>query len=370
MCSLRRFSQSWLIGLLIAAANLLSMAVLAQSEPANTASASSVESSSAPPEKPLYTSTVERDNALIAKAFADLAKADELVWLTTADEKFLSLYKPSEARKAKGVLVIMHAPETPQLWPTSLEILRRNLPVTGWATMALPLPAKYQPVAPEREASSSAAATDNTSASSPSSSTASTASANASSAATTTTSSASSVKPMLPRDQVISQRVNAAITQLNQEGQYNLVVMVDNSCAPDVLASLYKKINKSITTNGTIDGPMQALILINMQDQEPLTKEQLDTLFSVPEMPIMDVFFNTEQSQMDEQRRTHRGEAMRNNVKDYQQFIFINEPMVLLDDKQNFWVGKVHGFLERKAEGNELSNDGKGAISKNTSELK
>ncbi len=318
----------------------------AANEPSTEASASSA-AASAPPEKPLYADTVERDNALLVKAFTAIAKADELQWLETPDEKILSLYKAGETRKTKGVLLIMHAPESPQLWPTNLENLRRHLPLSGWATMVLPLPAKYPTAIPERESSSASSVPAEPAEAAAASS------APAEPIAAMASSSSSSAKSVIPREKLIAGRVDAAVAQLNKLGQFNLVLLVDNSSAPDALAGLYKKISAGTTTGDTIDGPLQALVLVNLQDQEPLTKEQLAAIFSVSTLPVMDVFFRVDDSAQKEQRRKHQAEAMRKDLKDYQQLILPTQPPVTVDDPKSFWLTKVHGFMERKAEGNE-----------------
>ncbi|MET0356998.1 MAG: DUF3530 family protein, partial [Cellvibrio sp.] len=143
-----RFLRNSLKSLLMTSFLGLSCLSFAQNEPAAAeASASSAASSSAP-EKPIYTNNSERDNDLLAKAFTAIAKKDELLWLETPDEKLLALYKPGETRKTLGLLLIMHAPEIPQLWPANIENIRRNLPLYSWSTMALPLPAKYSIAAP------------------------------------------------------------------------------------------------------------------------------------------------------------------------------------------------------------------------------
>ena len=340
-----RFSQYALKLLITLGLADMSAVVIAQNTPAVEVSASSA-ASSAPPEKPLYVDSVERDNALLAKAFTAIAKADELQWLEPPGEKVLALYKAGETRKTKGVLLIMHAPETPQRWPTNLENLRRNLPISGWGTMALPLPAKYPTIAPTREFASSAPSVHADGA----------ASSAALQAENSSAFSAAAAKPLIARDKLIAGRVNAAVAQLNKMGQFNVVVLVDNSSAPDALAALYSKINKATTTNDTIDGPVQALILVNLQDQEPLTREQLTAIFSVSDLPVMDVFFNPDTNAQAELRRLHHAEAMRQNIKDYQQLILPVQPSVNVEDTQNFWLGKIHGFVAAKAEGNELPN--------------
>lgn len=336
-----RFLQFTLKSLLIIGSVHYLPNSLAQNTPA-ASSAASESSSARSSEKPIYSSVPERDNTLLVNAFTAIAKADEIQWLESPNEKFIALYKEGETRRTKGILLMLHTPETPQLWPASLENLRRNLPVYGWGTMAVPLLAQYPTEQPKREPPTPVNSTSEESSSAASSS---------------SEAPSESSKPAIPRSQLIASRVDAAIAHLNKNSQFNIVVLVDNSSAPDALDALYKKINKNTTTSETIDGPVQALVLMNMQNQEPLTKAQLTAIFSVGDMPIIDVFFNVDNKAQAELRRIHKAEAMRQNVKDYQQFILLPEHMATVDDKQSFWIGKIHGFIEKKAQGSEFKNN-------------
>lgn len=330
-----------------------------------------------PPEKPIYESTSERDNALLAQA-----EPDETLWLETPNEKIIALFKTGETRKTKGALLILHAPELPQLWPAPLEHLRRNLPIYGWETMAVPLPQKYQSKAPARDLMSSSAASSSSpaAAANVASGTSAASDANApqdpsaqessadatasvaasaeaaSSVASIQSSSMSSetVKPQLPREQLIGERVEAAIQELNKVGEFNVVVLVDNSSAVDSLAALQQKVNIAGSDEHRIDGPLQAIILVNLQSQEPLSKEQLSSVFAVELIPVMDVFFATDDQRQKDLRRLHHAEAMRKNVRIYQQVVLPPENMITVDGRQGFWLEKVRGFMETKAEGKEL----------------
>jgi hypothetical protein len=321
-------------------------------ESSSAAAASSSQASSAP-EVPLYTSTQDRDNALLTNTLTALAKKDEIEWIETPSEKVVALYKLAETRETKGVLLILHAPESPQLWPANIENLRRNLPIYGWATMTIPLPAKYPKSAPLRETTSSRDTASNASASTDSGAASSASSTDNSSSLAN--SSSSSAKPIIPREERIRELVDAASALLTKKGQLNVAVLVDNSCAADALATLLPKVKPSNPPSDAIDGPLQTLILLNLEDQEPLSKEQLVAIFSVSELPIMDVFFNPDSPTQREQRRNHHAEAMRQNIKDYQQVIIPTEYRITSDTPQSFWLGKVYGFLKRTADGSELS---------------
>ena len=277
-------------------------------------------------EKVNFVSTAERDNTLLA-----VALPDEVRWLETPQEKVIALFKAAETSKPQGSLLILHASELPQLWPASLESLRRTLPIYGWDTMAVPLPNIHAP----KTLSSTPAATDNSSRDNSSTNSSSTNSSSTNSAQMAT-SLTSEVKTALPRAQIINERVTAAVTLLGKIGQPNIFVLTDNSSAPDSLVEIYK--NK-----------IQALILVNLQNQEPLTQTQLAAIFSQPKLPVLDVFFKPDDSDQITRRRLHQAEAMRKNLINYQQLILPPEHFAVVDDKQGFWLEKVRGFMKKKS---------------------
>lgn len=302
-------------------------------DPAATESSSAQSSS----QKPLYADRFERDNQLLAKA-----NPSEIRWLTTPSEKLVVLYKAGETRKTKGALLLMHASETPQRWPESLEELRRNLPLYGWATYALPLPARASIKIPPRTSSAAASSEGDSTA--------------ATSEAASSSSSSSSAASSIGRNQSIGERVDAAVQDLNKIGIFNVVVLVDNSTAPEALNGLFAKINASTSTDQTMDGPVQALVLVNLQEQEPLTQEQLVAIFANEKLPVIDVFSGQMDAALSLQKRIHKAEAMRKNLHDYQQYQLTPEPMPSINESSRFWIEKIRGFMEQKAEGNEFKN--------------
>jgi Protein of unknown function (DUF3530) len=279
-------------------------------------------SSSTPSEKPNDLSTYERDNHLLLAA-----KPTEAQWLETPNEKIVALYKAGETQKTKGTLLLLHTSESPQLWPAPLENLRANLPRYGWETMAVPLPQKSRPN-PNNDSTQG----DNNS-------------------VKDSTPTTDKTKTRAPREQLIAERINAAMLDINKKNQNNnnLVVLVDNSSAADSLAALYKTVSAS-TTKNNINGPLQVLILVNLQAQEPLTQTQLAAIFSVADLPIMDVFFEPDDEIQSEMRRLHNAEAMRKNVKYYQQLVLPPEHLLNASNKLSFWQEKVRGFMEKYTE--------------------
>lgn len=346
-----------LIGLIFLAIPLHSQAQESSSQPVNAAEAvdqvgtqSEAESSNSSSAAPPYESRTLRNKMLVAATLPEESR-----WLDTEYGKILAIHRISEAKSTHGVLILLHAAEDPQYWPAELENLRANLPRYGWETLALALPQESHPPIPARTfLSSSSSNADETNAvqGEPSSSLTNT------EASTATSSSSSSIsgssKSNISRDQLIAAYVEAAINYLTKENKHNVVILTDNSSAHYVMASLTSKIRENPNDRNTIDGPIQALVIANFQYQEPLTTPELDLIFSVEQLPVMDIFFTADYHRQLAARKRHRAVAMRQKLNDYRQLTLNNQPDATQEDYQSFFLGRVRGFIEKKAKGIEL----------------
>lgn len=332
---------------------LLPLAVLGQEPEENAESSavsSAISSASKSSEAPLYPSRDIRNKSLIAAAMDDEAQ-----WLETEHGKILALYRPAEAKKTLGVLILFHAAENPQLWPPMLENLRANLPRYGWETLAVSLPQRYQAAVPARPSSSSASA----SASSASAETEAAADgppaeetvAASSSSASSSSSAASS---RVAREVLIATYVDAAFNFLKEKGQLNTVVLTDNSSAFQIMQTLAPQIKDNSRDTTVVDGPLQALIITSLQQQEPITKQELETIFGAKQLPVLDLFFAPVDAGQMQARELHKAVAMRKKVADYQQLLIDDQPKSVEQDHQSFVLGRVRGFMQQKASGTEL----------------
>lgn len=332
---------------------LVPQVVLAQEPEENTeSSAASSETSSASKssEAPLYASRDIRNKSLIAAAMDDEAQ-----WLETEHGKILALYRPTEARKTLGVLILFHAAENPQFWPPMLENLRANLPRYGWETLAISLPHKYPAAIPKRPSSSSFSAsassadadaeTDDETAEIP---------AQEEAAFSSAPSSSSAASSSVAREVLIATYVDAAFTFLKEKGQLNVVVLTDNSSTHQVLQTLLPQIKPNQNDTTVVDGPLQALIIANLQQQEPMSKPKLEAIFGAEQLPVMDIFFTPDNPEQRETRELHRAVAMRKKLADYQQLLSDSQPKLVETDYQSYLLGRVRGFMQQKASGTEL----------------
>jgi hypothetical protein len=360
------------IGILLFQFTLLQLQVQAQELGQASASA---QSSASAPEIPLYPSRALRDMTLVAQAAGEQAQ-----WLETDYGDILVFYRPTEAQKTRGTLVIFHAAEDPQTWPPILENLRANLPRYGWETLGVSLPQQSPAAVPARASASSASSTainpaeneasipdstnpDSTnpdSANPDSTNPASTTEAapptlSASSSLATSSATASSA---VARDTLIRAYVDAAFRFLQKKGQLNVVVLVDNSSAVAVLAQLLPKLTEKTGDQTTIDGPIQALVIANMQNQEPLESSELSAIFTAPNLPVMDVFFRPETPHLVQIRDLHRAVAMRQKLDDYQQALLDDQPKMVESDPRSFLAARIRGFMQRHANGTEEKGTG------------
>jgi hypothetical protein len=349
----------WPIGLVNSAAHILCGALLlnlcpsitlAQEPAANTESSvatNETSSSSRSSEAPLYPSRDIRDKSLIAKAIDD-----EVQWLDTEYGKILALYRPTEAKTTHGVLILFHATETPQSWPSLLENLRAQLPRHGWETLAISLPQKYPTAIPARPSSSSASESissiDTETAAKPTD-TASPEPASASSSSSSSISASSAVA----RDLLIEAYINAALGFLKEKGQLNTVILADNSSVYLVLQTLSSQIQVNNRDPTIMDGPLQALVITNLQNQEPLNRAELEEVFAAPQLPVLDIFFSPDNPGQKESRDLHRAVAMRKKLDEYQQLLMDTQPKLVERDHQSYLLGRVRGFMQRQASGTE-----------------
>lgn len=324
-------------------------------ETQTSAASASTQSSASSSETPLYPSRTMRDKTLIAKA-----AGEQTQWLDTEYGKLLAFYRPTEAKKTRGVLILFHAAEDPQTWPPILENLRANLPRYGWETLAVTLPQRYPTPVPARPSSSSAssAAAVATEATPATATTPDPTAVSASSAASSEVASSSSRAPAIARDTLIQAYVEATLKFLQEKGQFNAILLVDNSSANPVLAQLLPQIKENPSDPSTIDGPIQALVITNLQNQEPLTSNQLSAVFANQQLPVMDVFFSPETPELTRARDLHRAIAMRQKLENYQQSLLEEQPKIVETDPRSFLAARVRGFMQRHASGTEIKGNG------------
>lgn len=201
-------------------------------------------------EVPRFQSRDERERELQVNAHPEQARL-----LTTLEGEVLALYLPPLTSAPKGALLLPYTGARPGDCPPAWDYLRRSLPHYGWGTMLVALPPATPAAVPPRPAPAVEIlekSSDEQIAPVPS-------------------------IPAIPRAQRIASRLDAAISQLEQEGQLNLVVMVDNLSARAAITHLKSglkvvEVNAGDEDNqgqSPLEGPVRAVILANIHPTRP-----------------------------------------------------------------------------------------------------
>ncbi|WP_347332072.1 DUF3530 family protein [Marinimicrobium locisalis] len=307
-------------------------------------------------EPPRFASRQERDRELLAERFPEEAR-----WLTLPEPegRALALYRPAMA-VPKGALLMFHSADNPPHWPPPLANLRQSLPRHGWATFAVTLPPPEPPPIPERPAPEPPPEPEKTEEPGAEEDAEENVEAQETAEADTEIEEAPPETPLPPRPERIANHVEAALQWLAQNGQGNLVVLVDPVSAPEVLATLQPQLEAGAqgkppsTGESPLSGPVRALIVVNRHEGVALSNEQLSQVFVVPELPVLDVFVGPT-ALLQKQQRRHRDIARRERLNRYQHLLVgapdVHDP----ENERSFWVRRIQGFMQRQAEGVEVN---------------
>lgn len=285
---------------------------------------------------------------------------EEAQWLSVADEKMLSLYRPDSSGSAQGALLILHRGEQPPWWNSQIEYLRQTLPDYGWATLLVVLPTEEQPI-PARPAEKPPSPVDDTTKSegaAPSTSDTTDTAAegedeeifDSSTGELATTEEmnqaegaleepAPPVKPLLPLRQRNEQRLMAALHFLHEKNQFNLALLSDSSSAPQA-AEVFLKMAPSSDAKA-----IAAQIILNFRRDQPQSSSDVDAGLFDPMIPLLDAYIDQDKSTL--ASATERLRSTRRQK-------YLTFQQVNIDSLQEEVLSKrIRGFLTKHAEGME-----------------
>lgn len=317
------------------------------------------------PEPPRFASRAERNRQLLAQRFPDQAR-----WLPMAEPESdaLALFLPAIA-EPKGALLMFYTAEHPPHWPPALANLRQALPRLGWATFALTLPLPDPEPVPERPvetlpapAQTEAATEDTPALEDEADNDAEPGEEEPIEEEVTEEEGLPEepeVPPLPPRAERINQRVTDALTWLADEGQGNLVVLVDPLSAREVMTVLRPQLEAGAqgdppdSGESPLSGPIRALILVNQVGGVTLDTQALEQIFAVPELPVLDVFIGPT-ARLQERQQRHRDTARQQRMAHYRTLMLASPDVRDPDDERSFWVRRIQAFMHRQAEGREV----------------
>lgn len=276
-------------------------------------------------------------------------EGEDIKWFEADGEKFLALWQADKTGNPFGAVLILHGEGQSVDEPFEINAIRNNLSLHGWATLSIHLPAVAQIKIPPRSEAKMKKSEDSAKMSS---------TANDSemkkSAEPAAMMKKENTSQTTPEDKS-SSRLTAAITFLQAQGQYNIVMVGHGTGA----ARTMKFINDlslenpgSTINTGKIQRPIRAVVLVSARNQIPLMTETLDTFFNDPSLPILDIYYG--EHYLDEIETRQRAKAARaKGLQNYYQ-MKVMRPTNTDESSENRLTRRIRGFLNKHAKGVEI----------------
>lgn len=85
-------------------------------------------------------STINKRATALLDHMSLMGREDEVITLSSPEEKFYGLYLPQASRQPQGAILILHDEQQHGHWPEIIGPLREYLPLFGWSTLTIELP--------------------------------------------------------------------------------------------------------------------------------------------------------------------------------------------------------------------------------------
>ena len=301
-----------------------------------------------------------RDMNLLADEMND---QETVAWLTAADGKFLSLYEPEWNNNPFGAVLILHAEGQHADWPTTIEIIRSSLPQYGWSTLSTSLPNPDTAPIPKRLIEKTATTTGIAAPADKDTPENSDPVAEAGEENEIFDAEKGTVddgalepeqdserieKPKIATETVAYSRIEAAISYLNDQGIYNIVLLGDGVGAARA-GNFLKGLPQSSDPKENTIKVIRAMVIINARNSSPTQDINLLSSLYDPEVATLDIYFGTHERDNIESLERKKF-AMRNNFSVYQQ-ILLPELSRNTTNGENRLAKRIRGFLSKYAKG-------------------
>lgn len=309
------------------------------------------------------------------KALAKLPGPPTPVWITLTGESLVpqshppedsaifAFWQPDQSGSPLGVVLMLHPPGQSSLWDNQLLALHQTLPSFGWATLSVELPAlprRSIPPRPKEKAQSPQESEEPQESEAPGEE------------QSATTSSSEIALPSSDEwdrvDQAIPARIQAAVSWLERQGHYNVVLLGEKNSAFWTLHYLtaYPSVISTAETSNLpmestpIKGSISALILVDPESLELYPSKPLEDLLRQPSLPTLDIV-----RQYDWNNRaiskSRKQIAKREGYTHYVQRSLPRRAEAVTPEHQETVLSKIiRGFLNTHAKGVEMKVEGNG----------
>lgn len=292
---------------------------------------------------------------------SEINEAD-IKWLTSEGKTFLSLWQPDQTGNPFGALLILHGNGQSLDDPYEISAIRNNLAQHGWATLAIHLPAtakKAIPPRPDPVMPKSTNPEGNAQMKEGEEEQAETGMESSTSKKEDTSKKAmeTSSSPMEKEDpeKIVKARMDAAVTFLKEQGQYNIVIIGHGISANramryiDILSGGRKLRTQK---KRKIKRPFRAAVLVAARNQTAISTKRIDDYFNDPGLPVLDITYGEhymDQTEIRQRAKTARAAG----IRDYFQIKMLR-PTGVEEDYENRLTRRIRGFLNTHAKGVEI----------------
>lgn len=307
-------------------------------------------------------------------------KEEEIV-LIGPEQKLLALWRPQTSAQPLGAVLFLHDDGQHPDWPKTLRPPRTSFPQFGWSTLSISLPESQPSAVPPRPTHSAPIAPKGDSQTTTESEEKSGASkdqhaeeteklmqqdsevdtqAQAIADENTSQNNTPTDQPLETFDAEMEavQRIEQAMGYLNEQGQFNIIIVAYGTAAHRALTYLERlsgggaNAGMNLKVQGKTQRPVRAMVLVSPRNEINHDAPKLTNLLNDKEIPILDVFFR--QYFLEEQEAQVRREYTReNNFSNYfQQQLAV--PDTQLDAGESPLSRRIRGFLNKHAKGVEV----------------
>ena len=213
--------------------------------------------------------------------YTDRIPAEQILTLDASGDKFQARHIPDLSGQPRGAVIILHDSGQHPSWPFTAAALIDDLPLHGWDTLNIELPAPAAD-APKPEANTATATP-------PAPNSAAQPAPNTAAPASTATATAASTA-IEPRAQA---RINAAIKYFLDQRQRNIVLIGFGSGATRAAETLRLTAGTK-TTASTEPVPLTALVMIAPQQKLNGIDMDLPKLLPLTEIPALDLSLDSD----------------------------------------------------------------------------
>ncbi len=216
---------------------------------------------------------------------AEIENQDYVLWLQAKGKNFLALNQPQNTANGRGAVILLHDEGSHPNWPNSINSLRSSLPNYGWHTLAISLPDSEDMAATSQGEEMTKGVGSSTTA-------------------------MVQEKPA----HIIINRINAAYQYLNEQAEFNIVLLGEGVGAG--WAAQYLSQSQSERTSGN-SKKIQALIVINPRTPASEPTINFSQILAQQKLPILEIATtgSPNDKRQAEQRRVNFRHANKNNYR-------------------------------------------------------